>query len=850
MADLGAMELAEMTKSLGDTQKLIFNHQYASERKDKGTGTILALFLYDRIWLGDTALGVVKIITGGLCGIWALVDLFTAGSRVEEYNRRKAHEILQSLQLTGCAGAPPTFPSPTQPPFAPIPAPPPPVPAQVAQPQVSAPPPPLPSPIPPTPAPIPPPPPPFSISPPPPAPRKQSKILWVVGIVVVVAAIAGVILWRTTANRPSQGTGTAAVSGPTGSVRILSGTGSFGSVSATNKILSVFPGASIIGTVHLQTSNAGRRDAIAPLVYTPSWGDPSSSWRLVNNWIPTGQSEQTAQVFITAPAAPGRYFLAFAYQWEIGGDHVASATNWSLGADRWGDGNDIAELSDAQIAEAQANGSTTDNWLAGDPPKFILEHLPADVVTVVVQPTPIVLSPPTSPSPNAPGTQPPTVTQPPAGDPRAFLSEAKRQYALRKYPNAILYCDQALALNPRYADAWYLRANAEDVARNAAEAIADYRNFIKFAPQQDLHYSALLAYAKARLVALTASGTGAQTYTFTTLAGNPGLAGSLDGKGKEAEFNQPYGVAVDRKGNIYVADTLNHAIRMISPNGIVKTLAGLPGTSGCVDGIGGAARFNSPNAVAADRDGNVFVADSDNHVVRRITQDGVVTTFAGMPGSRGHVDGIGSAARFSIPAGVAVDARGNVFVADPDSYTVRKITPSSVVTTLAGLPFRRGNRDGVGAAAQFYTVNNVAVDGIGNVYVTDADNHTVRKITTDGVVTTVAGYPGVAGNTDGVGAAARFNEPCGVAVDRAGNLFVCDRLNHTIRMIMPSGAVTTLAGYPGVPDSVDGTGGGARFNSPRGIAIDYQQNLLVADVSNDTIRKGMPFDARQDGNTK
>lgn len=849
MADLGAMELAEMTKSLGDTQKLIFNHQYASERKDKGTGTILALFLYDRIWLGDTALGVVKIITGGLCGIWALVDLFTAGSRVEEYNRRKAHEILQSLQLTGGAGAPPIPPSPTQPPPAPIPAPPPTALLQVTQAQISAPPPP-PSPIPQPPAPIPPPPPPFSIPPPPPAPRKQTKILWVAAIVAVVVAIAGVILWRIAAKHPLQGTGTATASGPTGTVQILSGTGSFGLVSGTNKTLSVFPGASIVGTVHLQTFNAGRRDAIAPLVYTPSWGDPSSSWRLVNNWIPTGQSEQTAQVFVTAPAVPGRYFLAFAFQWEKGGDHVASATNWSLGADRWGDGNDIAALSEAQIAEAQANGSTTANWLAGDPPRFILEHLPADVLTVVVQPTPIVVNPPTPPPPNPPETPPPPVIHLPGSDPRAFLTEAKRQYALRKYPDAILYCDQALALNPRYADAWYLRANAEDVTRNAAEAIAGYRNFIKFAPQQDLRYSGLLAFAKARLVALTASEVGVQTYTFTTLAGNSGLAGSLDAKGKEAEFNQPYGVAVDRNGNIYVADTLNHAIRMISPNGTVKTLAGLPGTSGCVDGIGSAARFDSPNAVAVDRDGNVFVADSNNRVVRRITQDGAVTTFAGMPGSRGHVDGVGSAARFSIPAGIAVDARGNVFVADPDSYTVRKITPSGVVTTLAGLPFTRGSADGVGTAARFYTVNYVAVDDIGNVYVTDADNHTVRKITTEGVVTTIAGYPGLAGSTDGVGAAARFNEPCGVAVDGAGNLFICERLNHTIRMIMPSGAVTTLAGYPGVPGSVDGSGGGARFNFPRGIAVDYQRNLLVADVSNDTIRKGVPFEARQAENTK
>ena len=185
----------------------------------------------------------------------------------------------------------------------------------------------------------------------------------------------------------------------------------------------------------------------------------------------------------------------------------------------------------------------------------------------------------------------------------------------------------------------------------------------------------------------------AQTYTFTTFAGN-GIGGRVDSVGSAAQFSNPTGVALDRSGNVFVADQNNNAIRKITAGGVVTTLAGAPGNFGSVDGIGSAARFSSPYGVAVDGSGNVFVADHLNHTVRKITAGGVVTTLAGLAGSMGSADGAGSAARFNGLTGVAVDNSGSVFVADLGNHTIRKITADGVVTTLAGTAGSSGSVDG------------------------------------------------------------------------------------------------------------------------------------------------------------
>jgi sugar lactone lactonase YvrE len=325
----------------------------------------------------------------------------------------------------------------------------------------------------------------------------------------------------------------------------------------------------------------------------------------------------------------------------------------------------------------------------------------------------------------------------------------------------------------------------------------------------------------------------------TTLAGSADQPGSADGTGAAALFYWPAGVAVDGSGNVFVADDGNNTIRKITPSGVVTTLAGSADQRGSADGTGAAARFNGPEGVVVDGSGNVFVADDGNNTIRKITPSGVVTTLAGTAGSWGSADGTGAAARFNGPDGVAVDGAGNVFVADSWNNTIRKITPSGVVTTLAGTAGSSGSADGTGAAARFNGPEGVAVDGSGNVFVADAGNSTIRKITPGGVVTTLAGTAGSYGGADGTGAAALFNEPEGVAVDGSGNVFVADAgKSSTIRKITPSGVVTTLAGTAGLSGSADGTGAAASFSFPSGVAVDGSGNVFVADGN--TIRKITP----------
>jgi sugar lactone lactonase YvrE len=326
----------------------------------------------------------------------------------------------------------------------------------------------------------------------------------------------------------------------------------------------------------------------------------------------------------------------------------------------------------------------------------------------------------------------------------------------------------------------------------------------------------------------------------TTLAGSAGLVGIADGTGSAARFDSPWGVATDGGGNIYVGDRANNTIRKITSAGVVTTLAGSTVPFGSADGPGSAARFRSPKGVAIDNGGNVYVADESNHTIRKITTAGVVTTLAGSAGLHGSADGTGSAARFALPSGVATDGSGNVYVADRSNQIIRKITTAGVVTTLAGSPRLLGSADGTGSAARFVGPSGVAVDGSGNVYVADFGNNTIRKITSAGVVTTLAGSAGSNGSADGTGSAARFAGPTGVTTDRSGNVYVADVRNQTIRKITSSGVVTTLAGSAGHLGSADGTGSAARFWDPTGVATDSSGNVYVADKDSRAIRKITP----------
>jgi sugar lactone lactonase YvrE len=336
-------------------------------------------------------------------------------------------------------------------------------------------------------------------------------------------------------------------------------------------------------------------------------------------------------------------------------------------------------------------------------------------------------------------------------------------------------------------------------------------------------------------------GAAISNYYFTTLAGTAGTAVSFaDGTGSAAGFNQPNGIALDGAGNLFVADYGNDTIRKIAPGGVVTTLAGSPGTAGSADGVGYNARFNQPSWVAVDGAGNVYVTDYANNTIRKVTSGGAVTTLAGLAGTTGSSDGTGSAARFNGPSGIAVDDAGNLYVAETFNCTIRMITPNGTVTTLAGKAGAIGSADGNGSAARFYYPGGVALDRAGNLYVADIGNDTIRKLSPAGVVTTLAGASGQSGTADGIGSTGRFSNPLSVAVDAAGRVFVADASNNTIREVTPVGQVVTVAGLPGAAGAFDGIT--PEFNQTAGVAVDPRTGaLIVADANNNTIRLGTPI---------
>lgn len=348
--------------------------------------------------------------------------------------------------------------------------------------------------------------------------------------------------------------------------------------------------------------------------------------------------------------------------------------------------------------------------------------------------------------------------------------------------------------------------------------------------------------------------------TVTTLAGQAGTRHSTNGTGNAARFSNPTGLVVLPGGDLVLADATNNIFRRITPAGVVTYFSGRPTdledrpiNSGSTDGAAADARFNlgvvdGPTGsynLAVDSAGNVYFADTLNNTIRRLTPDGTASTIAGAAGQEGTADGTGSSARFFVPTGVAIDAAGNLYVADSGNYTIRKVTPGGVVTTFAGVGRSPGSTDGTGAAARFREPTGIVADRNGNLFVTDTGNHTIRRITPAGAVTTFAGATGAstqglgAGSSDGSGSFARFNSPTAITIDSAGTLYVADTGNHTIRRITAAGAVTTVAGTAGITGPADGTGNAARFQEPRGVAVDASGSVYISDTGNHTIRRGI-----------
>lgn len=384
------------------------------------------------------------------------------------------------------------------------------------------------------------------------------------------------------------------------------------------------------------------------------------------------------------------------------------------------------------------------------------------------------------------------------------------------------------------------------------------------------------------ILAVSLAAASAQVYQWTTIAGLAETPGSADGTNSAARFRRPRGLAVDYTGNVFVVDTDNSAIRKITPlgtNWVTTTIAGLPGSPGNADGTNSDARFNFCGGLAVDPDrGTIFVADTLNQTIRMITPLGtnwVVSTIAGQAGSAGRNDGTNSAARFYNPSGIAFgldSGRHDVFVADTANSTVRMVTrwgTNWLVSTLAGLAGSSGSADGTNSAVRFQLPSGLAAVSASFgvqpsfhafVFVADTGNSTLREFDFDGpylndlfIVGTLAGFPGKVGSDDGMNKTATFDSPAGVAAnDMTPGIFVADWLNNTIRRLTAPGfnwysrglstswIVSTIGGAAGQPGYADGTNSDARFYWPEGIAVDDGSRVFVADTQNHTIRMGIP----------
>jgi sugar lactone lactonase YvrE len=314
--------------------------------------------------------------------------------------------------------------------------------------------------------------------------------------------------------------------------------------------------------------------------------------------------------------------------------------------------------------------------------------------------------------------------------------------------------------------------------------------------------------------------------TVTTFVGST-MPGTADGMGTNAQFRNPGGLALGTDGMLYVADVANGLIRKVSPDGMVTTVAG--STPGFLDGDINVAQFDNPTDMVFDENGIMYVADAGNHRIRKITPEGIVSTLAGS--SQGYNDGPGETALFSLPHQIILDSDNNLVVTDFGDDKIRKVTLDGVVNTFAGSS--EGFADGMGTAAMFNAPIGVLEDENNDLYIVDYGNHKIRRISENADVTTFAGS--ILGYLDGTTEEAQFFEPVGMAQDKYGVFYVSDGRNRKIRKITPDGVVSTLAGT--TQGYLDGPADTALFEFPSGIVIDANGTIYVADQGNNCIRK-------------
>ena len=329
--------------------------------------------------------------------------------------------------------------------------------------------------------------------------------------------------------------------------------------------------------------------------------------------------------------------------------------------------------------------------------------------------------------------------------------------------------------------------------------------------------------------------------TVTTLAGQLNASNSRDGLVATSEFNNPHGLALDEAGNIYIADRYNHTIRKITQAGIVSTIAGTTGVKGSRDGMGTNALLNEPWGLAVNKSGEVLIADTKNNKIRKIDIDGTVSTIAGN-GDFGSEDGNSLSASFGNPTGIECDPDGNIYVADHNTHVIRVIDTDGWVRTIAGFPNESGDADGTGSNARFWRPYGLTLDFDGNILVADEWNHKIRKVTPDGIVTTLAGT-GVLGNKNGLATEAEFNYPWDITLDAEGNIYIGDGYNYVIRILSKDGRIKNYAGNNLKSGAIDGFAYEARFSGITALDwSNFDNRIYLADAYNDLVRRVDEFE--------
>lgn len=321
-------------------------------------------------------------------------------------------------------------------------------------------------------------------------------------------------------------------------------------------------------------------------------------------------------------------------------------------------------------------------------------------------------------------------------------------------------------------------------------------------------------------------------FQLALLAGE-GDSDFADGAAETARFSYPWDVALRANGEIVVVDRFNHRLRKLSPTGVVSPLAGQR-APGHKDGAASEAQFDNPVAVVGDLKGQLYVADAGNHVIRQISATGTVSTLAGTPGKAGFKDGSASEGQFNSPSGLALDAQGNLYIADSNNHRIRKLSADGkTLSTVAGSA-QQGLQDGAALQGRFFSPRDLVLNPQGELLISDGFNHVIRKLSADGkTLSTVAGN-GEPGNREGTGSASRLSEPVGLAIDATGTLYIADSGNNQIKTLSPGGEVKILAGN-GEGRYKNGPLREGSLASPRGLTL-FAGGLYIADTQNHRLR--------------